>query len=307
MSRIHDALRKIEQEKAAGRIRTNDALSSQAPVSAEPQTSGPVPGTMTAALGDLRVLESRLETMDLGRALGEKTTRPAWIPDRKTMLLFDRRKVIVGLEEFRTLRSHLDLIGRQQPVRKLLVTSPLPSEGKTFIAANLSQVVVRQPERRALLVDADLRSPHLHNFLGAPDKPGLADYLMGSSDEFSIIQRGPADNFFFIPAGTRVPNPSELIGNGRLSKLLELLEPAFDRIILDSPPALPVADTKLLAGFCDGVLLVVLAGSTLFPLAQKALQQFPEERRLGVVINQADTSETYGSRYYKDAPSSIST
>ena len=307
MSRIHDALRKLEQEKAAGRIKTNDALSDRAPVFAEPHRTDSVPGTMTAALGDLPALESRFETMDLGRALQEKTTRPVWNPDRKMMLLFDRRKVIVGLEEFRTLRSHLDLIGRQQSVRKLLITSPLPSEGKTFIAANLSQVVVRQPERRALLVDADLRSPNLHRILGAPATPGLADYLMGSADEFSIIQRGPADNFFFIPAGTRVPNPSELIGNGRLKNLMELMEPAFDSIILDSPPALPVADTKLLAEFCDGVLLVVLAGSTLFPLAQKALQQFPEERRLGVVINQADTNNAYGSGYYKDASSSVST
>lgn len=221
------------------------------------------------------------------------------------MLLFDRRKSVLGLEEFRILRSHLDLIGEQQSLRKLLVTSPLPKEGKTFVAANLAQVMARQHERRVLLVDADLRASSMHRVFGVAASPGLADYLVGAADEFSIIQRSPVDNFFFIPSGKHVRNPSELIGNGRLKNLLRVLEPAFDSIILDSPPALPVADTKLLAKLCDGVLLVVLAGSTQFPMAQKALQQFPEERRVGVVINRAETNSIYGSKYHKYASSSV--
>ncbi len=298
MSRIHDALKKAEEEKAAGVVPAtageNTLLQTGEVNKRSSALLAPAPAGSPSPQGSP-------EGAELGKTLLEKTSRPSWNPNRKTMLLFDRRRIVVGLEEFRILRSHLDLIGERHPSRKLLVTSPLPKEGKTFVAANLAQVIARQAERRVLLVDADLRASTMHRVLGAPPSPGLTDYLAGSADLFSIIQRGPVENFFFIPSGKVVGNPSELIGSGRMKNLLRILEPAFDSIIIDSPPALPVADTKLLGELCDGVLLVVLAGSTLFTLAQKALQQFPEERRLGVVINRAETSSIYGSNYYEHA------
>ena len=112
----------------------------------------------------------------------------------------------------------------------------MPKEGKSFTSANLAQVIVRQHGRRVLLLDADLRNPQLHHYLGAEPGPGLSEYLRSESDEFSIIQRGPMENLFLIPAGHNAGNPAELLANGRLKFLLSRLETMFDWIIVDSAP-----------------------------------------------------------------------
>ncbi len=231
----------------------------------------------------------------------ERCPQCSWNPNANSILLFDGQNSTVGAEEFRTLRAHLYLIREREGLQKLLITSPLPQEGKTFAALNLAHAIVRQRERRALLIDSDLRSSGLHLCLGAPLAPGLSDYLSGTADEFSIVQRGSLENLFFIPGGKRVANPSELIGNGRLKLLLQRLAPAFDWIIFDSPPVIPVSDAKVLADLCDGVLLVIGAGSTPYDLAQKACQDLQDKRLLGVVLNRTEPGQAYSSYYYDDS------
>jgi capsular exopolysaccharide synthesis family protein len=185
-----------------------------------------------------------------------------------------------------------------RPVQKLLVTSPLPEEGKTFVAANLARVMAKQADSRVLLIDGDLRISSLHSVVGAPSVPGLSEYLAGGFDFTSIIQRGAAENLFFIPGGATAGNPSELIGNGRLELLMKRMAPVFDWIIMDSPPAIPVSDARMLAGFCDGVLMLVNAGTTPFDLAQKACREFAKNQLLGVILNRVEPQQTYGSYYY---------
>src|SRR5258708_38457952 len=128
-------------------------------------------------------------------------------------------------EELRTLRSRLYSLREKITLKTVLVTSALPREGKSFTSANLAQVMVRQHGRRVLLIDADLRGPRLHLMLGTAPGPGLSDYLQGKNDEFSIIQRGPMENLFFMPSGTGIEDPAELVGNGRLKILLQRLSP----------------------------------------------------------------------------------
>src|ERR1019366_449638 len=129
-------------------------------------------------------------------------------------------------------------------------------EGKSFVAANLAQVMVRQHGRRALLIDGDLRNPGMHRHLGATPSPGLADYLLGECDEFAAMQRGPMENLFFMPAGRIVGSAPELLSNGRLKLFLQRVEPLFDWIIMDTSPVIPVSDATLVAKFCDGILMV---------------------------------------------------
>jgi receptor protein-tyrosine kinase len=179
-----------------------------------------------------------------------------------------------------------------------LITSALPEEGKTFTAANLAQAVSWQPERHILLVDADLRSSRLHLALGAPSAPGLSDYLSGKADELSIVKRGSQPNFFFIPGGTQVSNPTELLENGRLKVLLQRMASAFDWIILDAPPVIPIPDAKVIGEYCDGVLVIVRADHTPFDLAQRAYSEFRGKSFLGVVLNRVDVRLTYGYHYY---------
>ena len=285
MSRIHEALKKAEQERAM----------SQATREASPSLNAPVDPVFPGVAGTTPVFSSASE------ALLTRCRQTNWAPDMKTMLFFSSEEHAVGMEEFRTLRSRLYQVREKQPLSKLLVTSALPKEGKSFTACNLAQVIVRQHGRRALLVDADLRSPRLHKALGAESGPGLSEYLRSESDEFSIIQRGPMENLFLIPAGVSTGNPAELLANGRLKFLLSRLETMFDWIIIDSPPAVPVADSALLANFCDGVLLVVRSNSTPMDAARQARKEFAERNIVGVVLNGITPDLSPYSQYYYTA------
>lgn len=203
-----------------------------------------------------------------------------------------------GKEVFRTLRTRLYQIRGVQPLRTVLITSALPGEGKTFITSNLAQSIIRQRERRVLLIDGDLRLSRLHDALGAPNEPGLSDFLLGEADENSVLQRGSDDNLFLIAGGKSISNPTELLANGRLERLLSKLAPAFDWILIDSPPAIPVSDSTILARYCDGILMVVRSRLTPFDLAQKACQEFSEKILVGAVLNRADYSQSYGRYDY---------
>src|SRR6202034_1143079 len=186
-----------------------------------------------------------------------------------------------------------------QQLRTLLIASSMPAEGKTFVTNNLAQAIVRQPDRRCLIIDADLRCSRLHVPLGAPPSPGLTEYLLGEADEMAVIQHGGEGNLCFIPGGKEVSNPSELLLNGRLKTLLERVTPVFDWVFIDSPPCLPVADATILANYCDGILMVVRSGSTASEVAQRALQELQGRNILGVVLNAVETSHTYGTYYYQ--------
>jgi len=224
-----------------------------------------------------------------------------WTPDPRTMLFFGKDEHGSGMEEFRTLRSRLYQAREKTGLSKLLVTSALPKEGKSFTAANLAQVIVRQHGRRALLIDADLRNPQLHNLLGAEYGPGLSEYLRSEADEFSIIQRGPMENLFFVPAGRSSSNPAELLSNGRMKSLLKRLEAVFDWIIIDSAPAVPVSDASVLANDCDGVLLVVRSNSTPIDAARKARKEFAGHNVVGVVLNGITPDLSPYMQYYYSA------
>jgi protein-tyrosine kinase len=302
MSRIHEALNKAEQERAAS-LGGESQPSSPDPASVEPPTAPAGEPTMAAgASGSGNIagaMSSFTNAFSLDALLARSTTQP-WAPDQKTMLFFNGQDSSRGMEEFRTLRSRLYHTREKMPLKKILVTSALPKEGKSFTAANLAQVLVRQHGRRVLLIDADLRGPRLHVMLGTTSAPGLSDYLQGGNDEFSIMQRGPMENLFFVPSGQECSNPAELVANGRLALLLRHVEALFDWIIIDSPPAVPVSDASVLATACDGVLMVVRSNSTPADMAQRARQEFPEDALIGVVLNGTNSAVVPYTRYYYD-------
>jgi capsular exopolysaccharide synthesis family protein len=298
MSRIHEALKKAEQERAAnqgGSIQPNFAMT---PVADPPVfNEGAASGVSSMASVGMPALGSPF-SID---TLLARCPQMEWKPDMGTMLFMNGDDSARGTEEFRTLRSRLYHLREKMTLRTLLVTSALPKEGKSFTAANLAQVIVRQHGRRALLIDADLRGPRLHLMLGTSAGPGLSDYLQGKNDEFSIMQRGPMENLFFIPSGTGIEDPAELVGNGRLKILLQRVEPLFDWIIVDSPPAVLVADASLLSKACDGVLMVVRSNSTPSDVARKARLEFPDQALVGVVLNGTSDETAPYERYYYES------
>jgi len=230
--------------------------------------------------------------------LRQHCAHPHWHLDPNVNVFFNPALSEHGAEQFRTLRSRLYQLRSSQPLRTLLVTSSVPGEGKTFVTSNLAQAIVRQPDRRVLIIDADLRCSRLHVPLGAPSAPGLTDYLRGEADEMQVVQHGQDGNLCLIPGGNEVTNPSELLSNGKLKTLLDRVTPVFDWVILDSPPCLPVADASVLADLVDGVLLVVRAAMTPADTAQRTCQELQGRSVVGVVLNAVEEAPGYGSYYY---------
>jgi protein-tyrosine kinase len=297
MSRIHEALKKAEQERAT--VVTAEA----APLSAETAGTAPAPAEAIPARNADILTRPVVAAPPSNEYLRFEDLRahcchPQWHPDPNVNVFLNPAMSSHGAEQFRTLRSRLYQMRSNQPLRSLLVTSSIPTEGKTFVTNNLAQAIVRQPDRRALIIDVDLRRSRLHVPLGAPSGPGLTDYLRGEADLMSIVQQGQEGNLCFIPGGNEVSNPSELLSNGRLKTLLNRVTPIFDWVILDSPPCLLVADASVLADMCDGVLLVVRAGVTPAATAQRATQELRGRNVVGVVLNAMKSSHAYNSGYY---------
>lgn len=303
MSRIHEALKKAEEERVAQAAPASAVASvsaAEVPVPARVAASNSASSDAAAsrpAPSPVATEPSPLNGALTAEFLQERCVRTNWNPDPTALLSFNGGQPTVGTEEFRTLRSRLYQFRTTQPLKTVLVTSALAGEGKTFISSNMAQTLAQHRARRVLLIDADMRKPRLHEVLGTRSTPGIAEYLCGEKDELAVLQR-PADNLFFIPGGNTVSNAAELIANGQFSRLLERVAAAFDWIIIDSPPWVLVSDASVIADACDGVLLVVQAASTPVEVAQQVRQQLRTKRFLGVALNRVNHSAGYSSYYY---------
>src|SRR5690348_14479245 len=185
MSRIHEALKRAEEQRAASQGGHVPAV--QNPEGTVTDSSMATPQVETASTSMASQVPSFASQFTFDTLLA-RCPQHDWSPDMKTMLFFNAEEQAYGTEEFRTLRSRLYQMREKQALKKVLVTSALPKEGKSFVAANLAQVMVRQHGRRALLIDADLRGARLHHALGTSANPGLAEYLLGENDEFGVMQ-----------------------------------------------------------------------------------------------------------------------
>jgi protein-tyrosine kinase len=295
MSRIHEALKKAELERAnrlAAAAGEASRIQQQAPVIQPVPAEVPIPAAESKPEKPAAPTSFRFEDL-----VARGQHHAPWRPDLQTDA-FDESQNSQGAEQFRTLRSRLYHLRNHQNLRTLLVTSSMAGEGKTFVTGNLVRSFVRQSDRRVLVIDADLRRPRLHMVFGAPTEPGLSDYLRGTCDEASIIQYEGEGNLCLIPSGTRVSDPSELLSNGRMKTLLERLAPAFDWIVIDSPPCLPVADAAMIAHWCDGLLLVVRAGFTPAAVIARSRKELKGRNVVGVVLNAvAEDALSYGPYY----------
>jgi protein-tyrosine kinase len=293
MSRIYDALQRadVERKSAQGTDATRFS-----------ETSA-VPGADA-----LPSIKAEVNT--------ENIALHSWKPSADFLpTLGDRGE---SIEQFRGLRSKLYQFRDQAKLKTILISSGLPAEGKTFVAANLAISLARNRNNRILLIDGDLRSPSLHAILGASDIPGLTEYLAGSAEPVDIMQRNQdsslveaglarsISNLTFIPAGAGGDNSSELVANHRIDELIAILAPNFDWILIDSPPVLAVADAIDLARSADAVLLVARGATTPYDVAQRAQAAFSNSRILGFVLNavkDVPPNSSYSYYYGKDEAS----
>jgi protein-tyrosine kinase len=304
MSRIHEALKRAEQQRT---VPLEESRVPPPPLGADVQTQVAEPPAIPPQIVDPLAhsepsIHSEIRAAEFLRFddIWTNCANHGWRLDLERNVFVDPAAPPAVREQFRTLRSRLYQVRDKQPLRSVLITSSLPGEGKTFVANNLAHALARQQNCRVLLIDADLRRPDLHPGFGAPSTPGLAEYLKGEATELEVIQRGLPEYLCFIPGGRKPENPAELLSNGRLKSLLQTIGPVFDWVILDSPPTLPVSDALMLAELCDGVLTVIRAAQTGFDSAQKSCQQLREKNLLGVALNCADDGAAYGTYYSEE-------
>jgi capsular exopolysaccharide synthesis family protein len=285
MSRIYDALQRAELERRAQE-------QPQAPETPDPFA---VPG-----LGEPAPVSAEVILDDIA-------LRPWNLSMSSLPTLGDNSE---SIEQFHGLRSQVYQHRDQAPLKTILVSSGMPAEGKTFVAANLAMSLARNKNHKVLLIDADLRRPVLHTILGAPNMPGLTEYLAGNAELDDILQRNQnprivesgrvrnIPDLAFIPAGACGDNFLELIANHRIEELIAALSPHFDWILIDTPPVLAFADAIDIARAADAVLLVARAAITPFEVAQRAQAAFSSSRILGFVLNAVKDAPRKGSYYY---------
>ncbi len=206
-------------------------------------------------------------------------------------------------EALRVLRTNLQFMDVDQPPRIIVVTSALPGEGKSTVAANLALTLAASGSP-VVLVDGDLRRPTVAKTMGLSGGAGVTDVLAGRADIQDVAQRGPS-GLVVLTAGTIPPNPSEILGSERMRQLLaDLAEHAT--VIVDAPPLLAVTDGAVLTHQADGALVVVSAGKTTYDLVERSLAALEKVRGrvLGVVLNRIPASGVDSSAYsYEYKPS----
>jgi capsular exopolysaccharide synthesis family protein len=204
-------------------------------------------------------------------------------------------------ESYRTLRANLAMLGPEENRRILLYVSAIPEEGKTYTSLNTA-VVLAQQGHKTLIVDADLRRPSMHKALlgAAQPPPGLTDVFTGNARLEEVVIPTTVPNLYFLSAGTRAPNPAELIASADVRFLVQQLGDIFERVVFDSAPVNAVSDTLTIAPHVHKTILVVRSGKTPRKAVNRALMLLRKSgaKVAGFVLNRLPTGRTAGYYYY---------
>lgn len=202
-------------------------------------------------------------------------------------------------EQYRTLRTNISFAKAGGGLKSLMVTSAEASVGKSTTASNLA-VVMAQQGKRVLLIDADTRKPSQHKVFQLDNREGLTNVLTGQGSFKEFLRETSLESLLLLSSGPIPPNPADLLSAQEMADVINQAEEQFDQVIIDSPPVLAVADARLLADLCDGIVLVVKSGSSEIDKAKKAIDAFSEvrEKILGVVLNDRKVSRKEKHDYY---------
>jgi protein-tyrosine kinase len=205
----------------------------------------------------------------------------------------------LAVEELRLLVASIYALNDARPARCLGLLSASGGEGKTTISIGLASILASEPDRRVLLIDADLRKPAVEKYLGLSSSPGLSDWLKGSAGPIPLRKVTPP-GFSLLSAGSTTLDRPERLGSGRMAALLEAARQSFDFVIVDCPPVTPVADAVFLQDLLDGFLFVVRARHSPRETVQRAASRLKPDRILGTVFNdQKGILPSYGSYGYR--------
>lgn len=203
-------------------------------------------------------------------------------------------------EAYRTLRTNLEFMSPDQPLKTIVFTSTGPGEGKSTTTANTA-ISMAQLGKKVLLIDCDLRKPVQHKNFELSNMTGMTNILIEHTGEIDqYIQQTGVQNLDLLPSGPIPPNPAEILGSRRMSELLQEVGSKYDVILLDTPPLIAVTDAAVLSVNADGVILVVSVGQAERDLVLKAkgLLDKVNARVLGVVLNRVQITKGHEYYYY---------
>ncbi len=204
-------------------------------------------------------------------------------------------------EEYKKLKARVMRMTKQEPFKNvLIVTSAVGGEGKSITAANLAVTLSRDYDHSVLLIDADTRRPSLHTLLNVTPGLGLSDCLADGIDVGSVLMKMTGGNLRFLPPGKKNDNPVELFSSQKMRKLIGEMKTRYrDRyIIIDTPPVLLFAETKMISALADGVIFVVREGRAPLKHIVEALDLLKDEHVMGIVYNDAGPEGLNGNYPY---------
>jgi len=291
MSYIFEALQRAEAERSGGNLPKNadsvaDLLQKVEEEIDRKQSVSESP------------LPTKIDSPEIGSFASAKVLLPALASDARLVCLTDQGSM--AAEKFRVLGLKLRHMREGRKLKRIVITSSIPEEGKSLTAANLALNQSRSKVLNTVLIDGDLRRPALGTRFGFNrNLPGLSEVLRGERQLSEVVYKLEGSGLRFLPAGVTPANPIEVMQTGRLQQSLEQLEMFFDWIIIDTPPVLPLADTPLWMKLADGVLLVTREGVCEKKQLEKTIEVLDRSAVLGVVVNSCNSNEQkyYYSRY----------
>jgi capsular exopolysaccharide synthesis family protein len=270
----------------------------------EGETSFSLPGIRSAATQPEALLATEVQQSDEPLDLfGPFKSLPVSLsPESRLPCLTDSGSP--AAEAFRLLGVRLRHLRRERPLKKVLITSTIPQEGKSMVAANLACTLALRTQQRTLVLEGDLRRPSLSQMFGLGRNPGISEWLEGDRSLTTSIYHLEGPNIWILPAGSAPSNALELLQSGRLSSMMDQLTVLFDWIIIDSPPVLPLADTSVWMRLADGILLTTRQGTTEKRQLQRGLEAVESKKLIGALVN--SSKHAAASDYYYYGPAAVS-
>ena len=308
MSQIFDALQRSDAErsgdKSSEQMQPTDVLRRAERLESQKWQHQSAPVALEEKLAELEEADRSLLSID---SISSRRDPPSEIFSQfrsleVSLALQDRMVCLTDAdsaasEAFRLLGVRIRDLRRVRPLKKILVTSSIPQEGKSMVSANLA-VTLARAKQRVLVLEGDVRRPALSDAFGVAPDAGLCAWLGGERDLTSSIYYLESAGLWIMPAGTSPQNPLELLQQGKLAALMNQLTEWFDTVIIDSPPVLPLADTSIWMRLADGILLVTRQGVTEKRQLRRGLEAISTQKLIGAIVNCSITS-TRSDYYYR--------
>jgi len=297
MSHIFDALQRSESESSGGED-SSFSLATDLLQAAEEKMRAAA-GTPGEAAANAVQRSSSEQAPLLPTELEYCPCISVAVPSDSRLVSIEKEESL-GAEKFRFLGVRLRQLRQSRPLKKILITSTIPQEGKSTVTANLACTLARRKPHRTLLLEGDLRRPTVAARFGLGRVPGLSEWFH-SEGKATNIYRLESLGLWVMPAGNASENPLELMQSGKLAPLMDQLTAWFDWIVIDSPPVLPLGDTSIWARQADGILLVTRPGITEKQQLQKGLESLEKSKLLGALVN-SSTNAAHRDYYQRYGP-----